>query len=437
MADKFETWFGDCRMADPARGTEFTCLASVWAEHARSFRDQLAIEAMMRGQEVLDVARVGPARARRAEPFDDAAPPRFWRPADLANPVEFARDDQRPHDPHDVFRIGALHDIEPLDAQMGVWPLLTVPAPLQEPLFGDPGPGPQEPAQSGRLDEVPPLGSFAILDASRIDMLPMLLESSDLPHRCLFKGEAEDLIGGAAPYLVQLEEGDRFARQLFTTDAEPGGMWERGCGVFLRARAGLDDLWRHFRRFTQIPDGDGKWFFLRFYDHATVTALLGGGIDGNAILARMLRMRDGRCIRLVSCTPEGDGVDLAIKLPLNEADLPAAGGPEILAFFRDDGYRRLVDDFVTWAEPNLPPERKMCRTSLRACARAYHQRFGVNGVYGLRYCLLGSVLWQAAPTEMPPEVLEPLQNDAISPESRSEAFLQNIIDKTGEARHGA
>lgn len=44
----------------------------------------------------------------------------------------------------------------------------------------------------------------------------------------------------------------------------------------------LDDMWRHFRKFTRIQDEDGKWFYFRFWENPVNTTLISMGWSGEA-----------------------------------------------------------------------------------------------------------------------------------------------------------
>ncbi len=37
-------------------------------------------------------------------------------------------------------------------------------------------------------------------------------------------------------------------------------------GIYLCSRHGLDEVWRHFRKFSRIQDHEGKWFYFRFWE---------------------------------------------------------------------------------------------------------------------------------------------------------------------------
>ena len=137
----------------------------------------------------------------------------------------------------------------------------TVPDLLRTPLFG----------QSETGEE---LATYAILDAARSVGLVERMEVAGLERACLFKGEAEEEMADVAPWFVRLEEGSTFTRDLFTQGEAGWHLWGQDVGIYLRSRAGLDELRRHFRRFTRVQDRTGRWFYLRFYDPAYLFAYL-------------------------------------------------------------------------------------------------------------------------------------------------------------------
>ncbi|WP_208348651.1 DUF4123 domain-containing protein [Pseudaestuariivita rosea] len=168
--------------------------------------------------------------------------------------------------------IETIDGVEPLDDQFGVDPKKTVPDALYDSLFGQPTPTAAEfqAVSGGRL-----LHTYAILDAAKVPNLPELLASSDLEHSCLFKGQAQDDLGHAAPWLVRMLEDRRLTRNLFTHDEKTndamGYQWAREPGVFVRTTADFEAVWKHFRRFTKVQAENGKWHFFRFYDPAVAS----------------------------------------------------------------------------------------------------------------------------------------------------------------------
>ena len=84
--------------------------------------------------------------------------------------------------------------------------------------------------------------AYAILDAARFFGLVQMLEASRLPHRTLLPETASDEdesdCDDVAPYLVQLDAGNRFVRNLFTRMSHPAALWDSLSGVMGRADSG-------------------------------------------------------------------------------------------------------------------------------------------------------------------------------------------------------
>lgn len=164
-------------------------------------------------------------------------------------------------------QVETIENVVPLDAQTGALSRKTVPDVLWDAVFGQPAPsGAEIEAAGGAISAVPPMRTYAILDAARITNLPEVLEDSELAHRCLFKGRAYDDLKNVAPWIVRLEDGNSFARNLFTRSDAYWHLWDNEAGIYMRSRASLDDMWRHFRKFTRIRDEAGKWLYFRFWE---------------------------------------------------------------------------------------------------------------------------------------------------------------------------
>jgi hypothetical protein len=117
----------------------------------------------------------------------------------------------------------------------------SLPATLVDLLFGD------DPcvAQAGARRPA----TYALLDAAKYRFLAELLETSGLPHRCLFKGKTAEEMRDVAPWLVALEPGNRPTCALFTEGDGAGALWRFNLGPVIRCAADFDAVWRHLRKF--------------------------------------------------------------------------------------------------------------------------------------------------------------------------------------------
>lgn len=157
-----------------------------------------------------------------------------------------------------------VEDIAPLDRQFGLDAPKCVPDALFEPLFGQP-----------ERDLL--LHTYMILDAARVLGLAELLEASGLEHRCLFKGDAYDEMKDVAPWVVRLEPDNRFTRHLFTRSYSSWHLWDSEPGIYLRSDETLEEIWRHFRKFTKVQDDKGKWYYWRFWEGGFLLSTLNSG----------------------------------------------------------------------------------------------------------------------------------------------------------------
>lgn len=216
--------------------------------------------------------------------------------------VETNRSDL-PHDiepeppAHVIMTIGG---VEPLDAQLGVFPKKTVPDTLYDALFGQPDPIDVEvEAAGGDTQVVPPIQTYAILDAAKFTNLPELLAESDLECACMFKGDAFEELKEVAPWIVKLEEASGFTRNLFTRSASPWHLWDRETGVFIRSRDRMTVLQSHLRKFFRIRDESGAWFYLRLHDPRVMRAL---AREASRLSQRiMVRRPQGYDLSIITC----------------------------------------------------------------------------------------------------------------------------------------
>ncbi|PXW82684.1 uncharacterized protein DUF4123 [Ruegeria sp. P4] len=206
-------------------------------------------------------------------------------------------------------KIEQIHGIEPLDAQLGVWPKRTVPEVLSSPMFGTHET--RSPVIRPAADQVDPKSSmqtYAILDASKVPNLTDMLAVSELEHRCLFKGRAFEELKEVAPWLVRLEGDNSFTRNLFTRSDAAWHLWDNEPGIYFRSCETLEDVWRHLRKFTRIQDPQGKWYHIRFYDPAVALGLFSQeaywkSMLDSRVLASALVLKDGNA-HIVKCNQE-------------------------------------------------------------------------------------------------------------------------------------
>lgn len=190
--------------------------------------------------------------------------------------------------PSQSFTIDVIEGVEPLNDQFGIAKPLTVPSMLRRALFEQPPPANAGAEDKSHTSVAAPLGTFAVLDGAKVQGLPEILVASGLEHACLFQGDAAGELSDVAPWVVRLEEDERFTRHLFTRGHAPWEMWDRAPGIYLRSRDSLKDLRAHLRKFIKVCDESGAWFYLRLYDPSVMRAFLRGAPRfGHRFLTRL------------------------------------------------------------------------------------------------------------------------------------------------------
>lgn len=290
-----EVFIADCHLQEVENQQEYHSRAALFAIDADAARGLLEAHVATLGYRLIwaeDCLRATDYVARHGDQRAIGELARKVHPdhkAELA-PLTGKDVDGTPQEPESYLIIEEIEGVEPLDAQFGAFPKKTVPDALYEPLFGQPEPTEEERTQFGNT--VPPLKTYAVLDAAKVPMLPTLLETSGLKYQCLFQGEAEKELRDVAPYLVQLEKGSAFTRNLFTSSAMPADLWDKEPGIYIRSRAEFDKVRKHFRKFTRIQDENGKWFLFRFWD-ANVSRFYFKNIDTPQTYQRLSCIFDG------------------------------------------------------------------------------------------------------------------------------------------------
>lgn len=164
--------------------------------------------------------------------------------------------------------VKAIHGVVALDEQRFSPTKRQVPDALHAPLFGTPDHPHQSPGAAG----IP--HSYAILDAAKITNLPEILGGTGLAHQCLFSGKALDEFKDLAPWIVRLDPGSTFTRNLFTQGPAARHLWDANPAIFLRSHHPIECCAQHLRKFTRLPHHDGTFYLFRFWDSEWTGALL-------------------------------------------------------------------------------------------------------------------------------------------------------------------
>jgi hypothetical protein len=109
---------------------------------------------------------------------------------------------------------------------------------------------------------------FAVLDSAREPSIPLELRRKGAEFSSLYRGEPEESLSSAAPYLASLDPKSELMRWLLTNG------WGNSWGIFLVASTSLETLRRHFRRFLLVRDVAGNELYFRFYDPRVLRTFL-------------------------------------------------------------------------------------------------------------------------------------------------------------------
>lgn len=272
-----EAWIVDCQLAHIEQGGEYQCQAAIWADGQDAAMSLLAVHLDPQGYRILWVNECQPAQGYDRDGALISTDVHEGRPVVLGPVLHKGRQGAS----ESYLTIAEFRDVEPLDAQFGVWPLKTAPDSLIEPLFGQPDPTEAEIKHYGGIDKVPPMRTYAILDAAKVFGLVEMIDASGLEHRCLFKGNAAEDYRDVAPYLVEIEQDNSFTRTLFTHHPDQPQemtsvhMWHKEPGIYIRSRYTFEHLWKHFRKFTRLYSKEtDSWRYFRFYEPNIVGSMI-------------------------------------------------------------------------------------------------------------------------------------------------------------------
>ncbi len=109
---------------------------------------------------------------------------------------------------------------------------------------------------------------WMILDGARDPRVFAMLLNSYLDYSCLYSGPIPPALEKAAPYLVLLEHGGYYTRQLLAR------AWGNNWGVILRCDLDLERLRKHLRKFLMVRDTSGRNLVFRYYDPRVLRTFL-------------------------------------------------------------------------------------------------------------------------------------------------------------------
>jgi len=102
--------------------------------------------------------------------------------------------------------------------------------------------------------------TWMVVDAARDPRVMITLVNSYLEYSCLYSGNIPAPLQAAAPYLVRLEAGGYYGRQLLER------AWGNSWGILLHCDTSLEKLRRHLRQFLVVRHPEGRQLVFRYYD---------------------------------------------------------------------------------------------------------------------------------------------------------------------------
>lgn len=101
---------------------------------------------------------------------------------------------------------------------------------------------------------------MAILDSAEGPAVHQFLAHAGQRHQSLYQGGQQELLGSAAPYLVE------FDRELEPLVWALRSFWGSSTMLFLASKASFEEVRHHLRQFLLVELPDGKTTYFRFYD---------------------------------------------------------------------------------------------------------------------------------------------------------------------------
>lgn len=116
-------------------------------------------------------------------------------------------------------------------------------------------------------------GLFVLLDGARVPGLAAILRELRVPHWCLFRESPKENLAHLAPFLAHCQIQGDLPFWLATDEPALEG------ALFAVAGGGVEELYRHLRRFLLVVDSAGKENYLRFYDPRVLQPFLASSTE--------------------------------------------------------------------------------------------------------------------------------------------------------------
>ena len=111
--------------------------------------------------------------------------------------------------------------------------------------------------------------TYILIEAARRGDAEVMLEGFGVPYCSLYQGASADAFARHAPYLARIEK-DSPAAEWAVNEG-----WDEGWGVWMRSARSMEELRKHFRKFTQLynPEEE-RWYIFRFYAPETMRRIV-------------------------------------------------------------------------------------------------------------------------------------------------------------------
>jgi hypothetical protein len=146
---------------------------------------------------------------------------------------------------------------------------------------------------------------MAVLDGAQDDVIYAMVRDAFQEKYCLYGGNLPWPLPQTAPYLVELERGDRLTRFLI----EKG--WGRNWGFYLRSASSTKAVRHHLRRLLIVRDDKGRRRIFRFYDPRVLRVYLPSctreelRIFAGPATDFLMESADGKGVQAFSFSPNG------------------------------------------------------------------------------------------------------------------------------------
>jgi hypothetical protein len=202
--------------------------------------------------------------------------------------IRLIEDQSEAKDVAHYLQISQIEGIKPLDRQLGVLQQKTIPDSLYELVFGqkltsnmsdDKEALFQTIASTTDQETISPLKTYAVVDASKLEVFDGEHFLEELPIKSLVTGKTARFYERLAPYLIELEPGHEFTRRLFTqAENEQQSAWyfyQQNATIIIRSRLGIDEMFSHLRKLTRIYNARTETYLqFRFYEPSWIEDML-------------------------------------------------------------------------------------------------------------------------------------------------------------------